>query len=95
MNFNQSKRIVNAVNFKWMEGMLAYIPADAEWEVIRLTPPIVERWNRNNVKDCLPATNDPATMGCVIALISDQFEIEEYVDMLIEALEKPREPDVA
>jgi hypothetical protein len=87
---------VNAENFKWVEGMLAFIPLENdEWVPVRLTPPMVDTWNRNNVKDCLPAIDDPATMGCVISLISYQFEIKEYIDMLIETLEKPQETNVA
>ena len=82
MNFKLSERIVNSNKFVWMEGMLAYIPADAEWEVIRLTPPIVERWNRENVKNCLPSTLDPATIGCLLHLAGAGFNLEAVVEEL-------------
>ena len=91
MNVEQSKRLVNAENFKWVEGMLAYIPVDDEWIPVRLTPPIVETWNRNNVKDCLPSIDDPATIGCMLHLAEEQIDIESLIDYL----EGPQETNVA
>lgn len=65
MNNNLINEIVNHPNFIWMEGMLAYVPESEEY--IRLTEPVVERWNKNNNKSCLPVIEDPATIGCVVS----------------------------
>lgn len=86
-NFDKSIRVVNSPSFKWMEGMLAHIPDNGNWHTIRVTTPVAETWNRNNVKDCLPDTEDPATIGCMLSLLGEQFD----VDMIINVMENPAE----
>jgi len=84
MNLKVSERIVNAKNFRWMEGMLAYIPVEQEFHPIRLTPPLADNWNDKEIKTCLPDPDDPATMGCLMYLSGDVFDTVNIIKQLEE-----------
>lgn len=82
MNFEKCIRIVNAKHFRWVEGMLAHIPDNGSWHTIRLTPPVAENWNSKQNKDCLPDIEDPATIGCMLELVGEQFDVDTLIDAL-------------
>jgi len=82
MNFEKSIRVVNAKHFRWVEGMLAHIPDNGSWHTIRLTPPVAENWNSKQNKDCLPDIEDPATIGCMLELVGEQFDVDTLIDAL-------------
>ena len=82
MDYERSLRVVNSASFHWVEGMLAHIPDNGNWHTIRLTPPVADTWNRNGIKDCLPDTDDPATIGCMLSLVGEQFDIDTIIDVM-------------
>ena len=82
MDYEKSLRAVNSASFHWVEGMLAHIPDNGNWHTIRVTPPVAETWNRDGVKDCLPDTDDPATIGCMLSLLGEQFDIDTIIDVM-------------
>lgn len=82
MDFEKSIRAVNAKHFRWVEGMLAHIPDNGNWHTIRVTPPVAENWNSKQIKDCLPDTEDPATIGCMLDLAGEQFDVDTLIDVL-------------
>ncbi len=79
MDIEKSIRVVNSPSFKWMEGMLAHIPDNGNWHTIRLNPPVADTWNKNNVMDCLPDIEDPATVGCLLNLMGEHFDTDAIV----------------
>ena len=82
MRFEEGIRVVSAKEFRWVEGMLAHIPDSGSWHTIRLTPPVAENWNSKQNKDCLPDIEDPATIGCMLELVGEQFDVDTLIDAL-------------
>lgn len=79
MDFEKSLRIVNSPSFRWVEGMLAHIPDNGSLHTIRLTPPVADNWNKLEIRDCLPDPEDPATIGCLLNLIGEQYDLDAIV----------------
>ena len=79
MDFEKSLCIVNSPSFRWIEGMLAHIPDNGNLHTIRLTPPVADNWNKLEIKDCLPDTEDSATIGCLLNLVGAKFDLDAIV----------------
>lgn len=94
MDIEKSIRVVNSESFHWMEGMLAHIPDNGNWHTIRLTPPVADTWNKLSIKDCLPDIQDPATVGCLLNLMGEQFDTDAIV-LRMEYPQGPEENEVA
>jgi hypothetical protein len=79
MDFEKSLRIVNSPSFRWIEGMLAHIPDNGNFHTIRITPPVADNWNNLDIRDCLPDTEDSATIGCLLNLVGAKFDLDAIV----------------
>lgn len=93
MDYERSLRAVNSASFRWIEGMLAHIPDNGSWHTIRITPPVADNWNSLGIKDCLPDTDDPATIGCMLNMIGEQFDFEAIVLRMEYAQTNPESED--
>lgn len=84
-NFDKAKRLLETPSFRWMEGMLAQIPdydGEGEWLSVRVNPAIAENWNKRNIGDALPDITDPATIGCLLFLLGEQFDIDTIIEVM-------------
>lgn len=82
MDYERSLRAVNSTSFRWVQGMLAHIPDNGNWHTIRITPPVADTWNSMGIRDCLPDTDDPATIGCMLSLVGEQFDVDTIIDVM-------------
>ena len=93
MDFEKSLRIVNSPSFRWVEGMLAHIPDNGSFHTIRITPPVADNWNKLEIRDCLPDTEDSATIGCLLNLVGAKFDLDAIVLGMEHSQTNPEQKD--
>jgi hypothetical protein len=75
------RRAVACKRWSWMPGMMAFVPAEHEGGTgysVRVTQ---EHWERNSEfpSGTTPNMYDPATIGCLLALVRDVWGAGVYL----------------
>ena len=66
MNTDLAKRLVRYKRWRWMDGMLGLWPDGTRWGRFDAEDDTQEEW-----RDYVPDLADPATQGCLWAMLAD------------------------
>ncbi len=68
-----ARRAVACPHWRWMPGMRYVVPRDAPMEpIVGRVPDLVRGWT--SYPGMLPDLTDPATQGCVVAMLDSAYD---------------------